>query len=166
MGTGGTTLENDVLLEPVSSETELAAFDVNSTRSLVAMTVDAGAGVDIDYLYMGETTVGYYETCVLDAKAALGGAPLVPWAISPDVAVCLWACGVVDCSDVDGLDLRDCHASQNLPLGDRPLDLPGVPPGRYLVFGDASAPATAAGPVRRRICSLDKPPKLPYAAGP
>ncbi|MFO7546541.1 MAG: S8 family serine peptidase [Trueperaceae bacterium] len=79
---------------------------------------------------------------LLDANAALGGAPSVPWAGAPVATVGLWACTVADCSDVDVLDPADVEATGALTRGYVPLDFQDVPPGTYLAFGEVSAPGT------------------------
>lgn len=76
---------------------------------------------------------------LLDANAALGGAPSAPWAGAPQASVGLWACTTADCSDVDVLDPADYEMDVDLTRGYVPLDW-SVPPGTYLAFGSVSAP--------------------------
>ena len=76
---------------------------------------------------------------LLDANAALGGAPSTAWAGAPQASVGLWACTTADCSDVDVLDPADYEMDVDLTRGYVPLDW-SVPPGTYLAFGSVSAP--------------------------
>lgn len=79
---------------------------------------------------------------LLDANAALGGAPSAPWAGAPTASVGLWACTTADCNDVDLLDPADVEIDVDLTRGYVPLDW-SVAPGTYLVHGSVSAPGAA-----------------------
>ena len=79
---------------------------------------------------------------LLDANAALGGAPSASWADAPAASVGLWACTTADCNDVDLLDPADVEIDVDLTRGYVPLDW-SVPPGTYLVHGSVSAPGAA-----------------------
>ncbi|MFA5568647.1 MAG: S8 family serine peptidase [Trueperaceae bacterium] len=80
---------------------------------------------------------------LLDANAALGGTPSLPWATAPEVTVGLWACSAADCSDVDLLEPADFEENGALTRAYWPLDFQDVPPGTYLVFGMVSAPGAS-----------------------